>query len=136
MRCHVRMSTYRLLPLAGIAVLAGTALQLQQRELWFAGWVWVEVVLALAIWLLALLLLRRRAKQVGPALVGCAAGIARGVAVGIRPELIAVSMAVLAGGLLLGHAQAEWRAQARLADRLTAELEGVDLVVAAFIIFG
>ncbi|MBK6853758.1 MAG: DNA internalization-related competence protein ComEC/Rec2 [Burkholderiales bacterium] len=119
-----------MLPLAGGAVLAGAALQLQQRELWFAGWVWVEVLTALAVWGLALLRVVRRAvrSDVDGSSAPRPGQSIRGVA-STRHGMATVSLAVLAGGLLLGHAQAEWRAAARLADRLTTSLEGVDLVV-------
>jgi competence protein ComEC len=126
------MSTFRLLPLAGGAVLAGTALQLQQSELWPASWVCIEAAIAISVGLLTLLMVQHRTPQADTSVARLEAGASQPAGSrigGTMPSPWVVAIAVLTGGLLLGHSQAEWRAAARLADRLPAALEGADLLV-------
>jgi len=87
-----------------LAWLAGSALQLQMPELWDSRWVWLCVAQALAFCVLAR---RFRGRGVG---------------------LVSLALAALAA-LLLGFCTTHLRADARLADRLAAKLEGQDLVL-------
>ena len=81
--------------------LAGSALQLQMPALWDNRWVWLLTALALA---LAFIAGRLRVRWVG-------------------------LMCSTVAALLLGFCTTHLRADARLADRLAASLEGQDLVL-------
>jgi len=84
----------------GLAFLAGAAAQLQQRSLWPAS-TYLALCGAAALALLAAVWPARRA----------------------APGIVVLALAALAFG------GTGWRAQERLADRLTPALEGVDLLV-------
>jgi competence protein ComEC len=107
-----------LIPLTGLAWLAGTALQLQQAALYAPVWGWVLLLGGAAGWIGAVVVLLRVVRR-------------RGLVPGAAPDLAA--LLVLLAGAALGWACTEMRAQARLAERLAPALERVELEVVGIV---
>ncbi|MEY4747877.1 MAG: hypothetical protein RIQ60_91 [Pseudomonadota bacterium] len=115
-----------LTPLAGLAWLAGTALQLQQAALWSSACGWgllagASVLFVVATAVLVRLELTAAAVRPGAVHTGrSACGIAGLLGAGLAAAV-------------LGWAQTELRAQARVAERLAPELERAELEVVGIV---
>ncbi|MFM2066349.1 MAG: hypothetical protein RLZZ584_1258, partial [Pseudomonadota bacterium] len=126
------MSTPWLLPLIGLAWLAGTALQLQRAALWppVGAWLLLGAGVTCAWLSLRLVSARHSAHQTGRAgPTGWHTGGRAARAAASRTSLLLAT----AAGLALGYAQTELRAHERLRDRLAPALERVDLLVTGVI---
>jgi len=110
--------------LAGIGLLTGAGLQLQQPALWgaasYTGMVVAGLVLAAAVWL-------------APRHCGVQSRGRSGTTPRRRGGIWLARLTLAAAAAAIGFGSTGWRAEVRLADALPAALEGQDLVITGLI---